>query len=112
MATKDPLVYIMHIRDCCQRVAEYAATGGPDWPKKPLIMDAICRNITIIGEAARKLDDQFRARYPEIPWAGIIGARNVVMHAYEYLNPDLVQEMAEEEIPVLLTHCLRILAER
>lgn len=44
---------------------------------KPLIMDAIRRNITIIGEAARKLDEPFRRKHTEIPWSGIIGARNM-----------------------------------
>jgi uncharacterized protein with HEPN domain len=52
MPAKDPLVYVMHIRDSCRRIAEYTVAGGPDWPTKPLIMDAVCRNITIIGEAA------------------------------------------------------------
>ncbi len=54
MPAKDSLVYIMHIRDSCRRIAEYAITGGNNWTSKPLIMDAVCRNITTIGEAARK----------------------------------------------------------
>src|ERR1035441_1767471 len=54
MPAKDPLVYLMHIRDCCRRIAEYTSTGGADWPANALIMDAVCRNITIIGEADRK----------------------------------------------------------
>ena len=60
MPAKDSLVYIMHIRDSCRRIAEYTVTGGDNWTSKPLIMDAVCRNITIIGEAARKLDDSFQ----------------------------------------------------
>jgi uncharacterized protein with HEPN domain len=67
MPTKDPLVYVMHIRDCCRRIAEYTATGGADWPASALIKDAVCRNITIIGEAARRLDEPFRRAHPEIP---------------------------------------------
>jgi uncharacterized protein with HEPN domain len=47
MPAKDPLVYLMHIRDCCRRIAEYTATGGADWPANALVMDAVCRNITI-----------------------------------------------------------------
>ena len=76
-----------------------------------MIMDAVCRNITIIGEAARKLDDSFRRAHPEIPWSGIIGARNIVMHAYEFLRPELIKEMAEKDVPELLGHCLRLLGE-
>jgi uncharacterized protein with HEPN domain len=74
-------------------------------------MDAICRNITIIGEAARQLDESFRKKHTEIPWSGLIGARNIVMHAYEYLKPELIREMAEKEVPELLKHCLSLLGE-
>jgi uncharacterized protein with HEPN domain len=95
MPAKDSLVYIMHIRDSCRRIAEYTGTGGDNWTSKPLIMDAVCRNITIIGEAARKLDDSFQRAHPEIPWSGMIGARNI----------------AENDVPELLAHCLRILGE-
>ena len=73
--------------------------------------DAVCRNITIIGEAARKLDDSFQRAHPEIPWSGIIGARNIVMHAYEFIRPELIREMAEKDVPELLAHCLRLLGQ-
>ena len=73
-------------------------------------MDAVCRNITIIGEAARKLDEDFQRAHPEIPWSGIIGARNIVMHAYEHLKPQLIKAMAESDVPELLSHCLRLLS--
>ena len=85
----------MHIRDSCQRILEYSKWGGADWYCKPLVTDAVCRNITIIGEAARQLDEPFRKLHPEVPWYSIIGARNIVMHAYEYLRPELIREMAE-----------------
>ena len=64
MPAKDSLVYVMHIRDSCRRIAEYTITGGNNWTSKPLIMDAVCRNITIIGEAAGKLDDFFSTSTP------------------------------------------------
>jgi uncharacterized protein with HEPN domain len=111
MPAKDPLVYVMHIRDSCRRIAEYRATGGAEWPSNPLVMDAVCRHITIIGEAARKLDDSFHRAHPEIPWSGLIGARNIVMHAYEFVKPQLIREMAEKDVPELLAHCLRLLGE-
>jgi len=111
MPAKDPLVYLMHIRDCCRRIVEYTASGGADWPANALVMDAVCRNITIIGEAARRLDEPFRQAHPEIPWSSLVGARNIVMHDYEYLQSRLIREMAEEDVPELLAYCLRMLGE-
>ena len=112
MPTKDPLVYVMHIRDCCRRIAQYTATGGADWPASALIMDALCRNITIIGEAARRLDEPFRRAHPEIPWSSLLGARNIVMHDYEYLQPQLIREMAEKDVLELLAPRIRAQADR
>jgi len=111
MPARDPLVYEKHIRDSCQRITEYTAAGSVDWPSNPLIMDAVCRNITIIGEAARRLDESFRQLHPEIPWSGIVGARNIVMHTSESIKPELVRQMAEGDVPELLRHCLHILGE-
>lgn len=70
-----------------------------------------CRNITIIGEAARNPDGDFRRTHPEIPWSSLIGARNIVMHAYDHVRPELIRQMAEEDVPKLLAYCLQQLGE-
>ncbi len=111
MLPKDPRVHIMHIRDARRRIGEYALEGGPDWTSKPVVMDAICRNITIIGEAASKLGREFHQAHPEIRWPGIVGARNIVMHESDYLKPEWIRRMAEKDIPALLANCLRLLDE-
>jgi len=112
MAAKDPLICVMHMRDSCRRIAEYVALGGPTWPETPLVMDAVCRNITIIGEAANRADRSFRDEHPEIEWSALIGARNVVMHAYEHIRAELIREMAERDVPELLRQCLSLLNDR
>src|SRR5262245_49989691 len=67
MPAKDPLVYIMLVRDSCRRIAEYTLAGGPEWPSNSIVMDAVCRHITIIGEAARRLDEAFQQLHPAMP---------------------------------------------
>jgi uncharacterized protein with HEPN domain len=56
MSVKDPLIYVRHMRDCCASIRDYLAGAGPNWPSSPFVTDAVCRNIAIIGEAARKVD--------------------------------------------------------
>jgi len=53
MDTPDPRVYLLHIRDCCQRILEFA--GLRDQPAVPsyILLDAVCRNLEILGEAGR-----------------------------------------------------------
>lgn len=108
---KDPILYLLHIRDSCERIVAYAAETGGDWPSRSMAMDAICRNLQIIGEAARKLDEEFRDAHPDVPWKGAIGLRNVITHAYDSVIPDVIREIAERDIPPLLEAVRRIIEE-
>ena len=68
MPAKDPLLYLIHIRECCERILDY--TGGIEttWPSVPVVQDAVCRNLEIIGEAARRFDDAYRLAHAEFPF--------------------------------------------
>jgi uncharacterized protein with HEPN domain len=48
--------------------------------------DAVLRNLAVIGEAVRSLP---RETMPDVPWASIAGLRNIVVHEYFRVNPDL-----------------------
>jgi uncharacterized protein with HEPN domain len=47
--------------------------------------DAIMLNLIIMGEAANQVPDEFQNKYPEIPWASIIGTRNLIVHGYDQI---------------------------
>lgn len=109
---KDPVLYLVHIRDCGERILEYSAAAGTPWTENKMITDAICRNLEIIGEAANKLGEEFRAKHPEIPWRGMIDARNILIHAYDQVMPHLLEDIVANDIPELLTHIRLILETR
>ena len=46
------------------------------------MQDAVLRRLEIIGEAVKNLDEDFKNRYPEIPWKKIAGLRDVLIHEY------------------------------
>ena len=45
-------------------------------------VDAVVRNLEVIGEAARHVPEDARARFPELPWADMADTRNVLIHDY------------------------------
>ena len=63
--------------------------------------DAILRNLAVIGEAVRALSSQTRARNPDVPWAAIAGLRNVVVHEYFRINPELIPDIVENQLTPL-----------
>ncbi len=62
-------------------------------------MDAVIRNLEIIGEAARNLDSDIRKDHPAIPWRKIIGLRNIISHAYFGIDWENIWKIIREDIP-------------
>lgn len=64
--------------------------------------DAVMRQLEILGEATKRLSDSFRAEHEEIPWRGIAGMRDILIHAYDHVDVVEVWRVAVEDIPRLL----------
>ena len=60
--------------------------------------------LQIIGEAARRLSQEFRDRHAEIPWRLVIGMRHHLVHGYFDIDPDIVWEAITGRIPDLKAH--------
>jgi uncharacterized protein with HEPN domain len=65
--------------------------------------DAVLRNITVIGEAARHVPDEVIARYTDIPWSDMRDIRNVVVHEYFGVDLKILWETVQNDIPPLVS---------
>lgn len=41
---------------------------------------AVVRCLEILGEAARKIPESIRTRYPQVPWREMTGMRDILIH--------------------------------
>jgi uncharacterized protein with HEPN domain len=64
---------------------------------------AVVSQLSIIGEAVRRLSDGFRDSRPQIPWRQIAGMRDRLVHGYDKINWSLVWVTATSDVPRLLT---------
>jgi uncharacterized protein with HEPN domain len=64
---------------------------------------AIERSMEIIGEAGKRVSEDFRTAHPEIPWRAIIGQRNVLAHEYGEIKQERLWKAATEKIPQLIS---------
>ena len=89
MPQREPALIIADIREAGERVISYARQMSfADLQNDRKTIDAVLHNLMIIGEAANRLPDTDRARYPAIDWRRIIAFRNIVVH--EYFGVDLM----------------------
>jgi len=65
-------------------------------------VDAVLRNLTVIGEAAGHLPEDFLARHPDLPVAEMKGMRNVVVHEYFGVSVTILWETVEHDLPPLI----------
>lgn len=107
---KDSIIYIEHITVCISRIKEYTEGIDEDgFLKSNLIQDAVIRNFEIIGEATKKLNEDFRAKYSEIEWKKIAGMRDKLIHEYNGVDLWAVWGVVENIIPTLDTQIEEIL---
>ncbi|PHV63607.1 DUF86 domain-containing protein [Cyanobacterium aponinum] len=69
--------------------------------KNPTLTRAIVRSLEIIGEATKKLPDDFRQRHSQIPWKQMAGMRDKLIHQYFGVDYDLVWNVVISQIPGL-----------
>ena len=63
---------------------------------------SVLHQLMVLGEAVKRLSDDFRARHPEIPWALMAGMRDKLIHGYDIVDLEEVWQTANRDVPDLL----------
>ncbi|MBI4388763.1 MAG: DUF86 domain-containing protein [Nitrospinae bacterium] len=61
--------------------------------------DAVARNLEIIGEAANRLPENIKTKYPDIPWRKITGLRHRIVHEYFDVDLEIVWKIVRDDLP-------------
>ncbi|MFY9973399.1 MAG: DUF86 domain-containing protein [Chromatiaceae bacterium] len=101
-AAKDDRLYLVHIVESLRKILRYTRGGREAFLADEMIQDAVYRNFLVIGEATRAMD-------PSIPWRGMAGLRDVMVHQYEGVQPDLVWQIRDEQLKTLEPRILAII---
>lgn len=76
-----------------------------DWIKQ----DAIVRNIEVIGEAIRNVEDELKELYPKVAWKEARGMRNILIHEYFRIEYEEVWRTLNEDLPNLKFQIITII---
>ncbi len=63
---------------------------------------AVSHQLMVLGEAVKRLSDEFCTRHPVIPWHQIAGMRDRLIHGYDVVDLDEVWLVLEKDLPELL----------
>ncbi len=107
--SRDNRFRLQDILDAIDRISSYVeGITYEDFLADRKTQDAVTRNVEIIGEAARSLSEQFKQEHSSIPWQDIVDMRNVIVHHYFGILPDVVWDVIENELPSLRSQLAKL----
>jgi len=111
MSKRESRLLIGDILESARKILDYTAGQSfNDFTKDSKTLDAVIRNFEIIGEAANRLPEDFKATFPEIDWQRIRGFRNRIVHDYFGIDYSIVWTIKETFLPQMIAQ-LQLLSE-
>jgi uncharacterized protein with HEPN domain len=102
MSERSAELLLEDMLESCDRILEYTKElSFEDFKKNYLVVDAVVRNFTIIGEAAGRIPEEYKVKHHEIEWDRIRGFRNRIVHDYFGIDYQIVWIIIENNIPEL-----------
>ena len=99
---KDDLTYLHHIYDAVETIFDYLeGVDFPQFTSEKMRIDAVVRELMIIGEAASHISSGFKEKHPAIEWNKIRGMRNFLVHEYFGVNTKVVWDTCHNSLPDL-----------
>ena len=95
-------LYLADILEASKAIAEFLVpVTEQEFLESDLVRSAVLQKLMIIGEAASRMPPDLTNANPQVPWADIIGFRNIAVHAYFNMKWEIVWVIASEEVPKL-----------
>ena len=107
---RDYKVYLEDIVEAIQKIDVYTLRlSRTEFEEDSKTVDAVVRNLEIIGEAIKQIPESFRAIYPDIEWKKIAGLRDILIHEYFGIDPEIIWDIIKNKLPSLLEQMKRIM---
>ena len=101
MSKRNDKLLILDILDCIAKIQRY--TKGytlREFTRDTKTIDAVVRNIEIIGEASKHLSRKIKSRI-DLPWKQVIGMRNIIVHEYFGVDVKIVWKIVNSQLDEL-----------
>ncbi len=100
--SRDYKLYLDDILECCQKIEVFTdQLSFEAFAADARTIDAVVRNIEIIGEAVKNVPAEWREMKPEIEWKKIARLRDIIVHHYFKVDIEVVWAIVQERIEEL-----------
>ena len=97
---RDDRAYLAHVRDAIETIGEYLqGVSYEAFTENRMMVDAVVRELEIIGEASNNLSQEFREHHQDIIWRQMKDTRNFLIHEYFGVNLKIVWDTCQKDLP-------------
>lgn len=112
MSKRDWKILFEDIIGSIKKIEEYIKDiSFEDFSVSTIIIDAVVRNIEIIGEASKNIPQEIQNKFTDIPWKKIKGIRNRIVHEYFAVDISIIWFIIQNELQPLKKALIRHLNE-
>jgi uncharacterized protein with HEPN domain len=93
-----------YLQDILKRVAmieRFTAGGREVFLNSEMMQESVIRCYEVIGEIVKRLDPALSNTQPHIPWKNIAGFRDVLIHRYDEIEPEVIWKAVDQDLPAL-----------
>ena len=99
---KEDSVYLRHIINAIEQIERYTrGMSENEFLSRPMVQDAVVRQIEIIGEAAGNISLEFQGLHPKLPWVKTIGIRSKILPEDFGVDTAVVWDAIQDDLPLL-----------
>lgn len=102
MSSRDWLFRLDDILESLERINEYTeGLNLQDFEEDQRTIDAVVRNLEIIGEGTRLIPNFIEKEYPTVPWRHMRDMRNILIHEYFEVDIEIIWQTISQDLPFL-----------
>ena len=102
MSDRSYVVYLNDILTSSEKILRYTrGKSFEDFISNEILIDAVVRNLEIIGEAAKRVPVRIRRKYSDVDWQKIAGLRDIITHEYFRVDYEIIWDIVSNKVSTL-----------
>ncbi len=99
---RDFRLYLEDVIESIGKIGRYtAALSLQQFSKDEKAVDAVVRNLEVIGEAVKKIPEEMRQKHAGVDWRKIAGLRDILIHEYFGIDLEIIWDIVQNKLPSL-----------
>ena len=110
MPKREARLYLEDIVSSISKIQDYIKDlSFQDFINDQMLLDAVVRNLEIIGEAARNIPPDISSKHTDVEWGKMVSMRNKVMHEYFGVDEEILWKTISDDLPSLKSKIEKLL---